>query len=181
MMTIKEVGAYHYAPDAVTARQDAAVDQLEVPDKYTFWNFFHPFVNKLINKLNQTSVAGMLDPVFLKKECYEAYGTGDYGILESNKDRVELQPKGIDLSIGGPYANYNWELLYHIPVMIAVHLSNNQRFAEAQRWFHYVFDPTCTDTSVPPPLRFWKFLAFRNVEADDSDRPPYSDIQNINT
>ena len=69
--------------------------------------------------------------------------------------------RSIDVS-AGPYANYNWELLYHIPVMIAVHLSNNQRFAEAQEWFHLVFDPTSTDTSVPPPMRYWKCLAFRN-------------------
>ncbi len=55
--------------------------------------------------------------------------------------------------------------------MVAVHLSNNQRFAEAQKWFHLVFDPTSTDTSVPAPERFWKSFVFRNGSA----------IQNINT
>jgi hypothetical protein len=54
---------------------------------------------------------------------------------------------------------------------IAVHLSKNQRFAEAQRWFHYLFDPTSTDEVMTDPItnettqlkekRFWKFLAFR--------------------
>ena len=57
-------------------------------------------------------------------------------------------PKEIDVADGGPYANYNWELFFHVPLTIAVHLSKNQRFAEAQRWFHYIFDPTCNDTSV---------------------------------
>ena len=42
-----------------------------------------------------------------------------------------------------------------------MHLSKNQRFAEAQRWFHRIFDPTSTDTSVPAPQRFWRFLRFR--------------------
>ena len=70
-------------------------------------------------------------------------------------------PKEIDVREGGPYANYNWELLFHVPLTIAVHLSKNQRFAEAQRWFHYIFDPTSNDTSVPEPQRFWNFLAFR--------------------
>jgi hypothetical protein len=32
---------------------------------YTFRNFFHPFVGELISKLNQDSLAKMLDPVFL--------------------------------------------------------------------------------------------------------------------
>src|SRR5260370_5345707 len=54
--------------------------------------------------------------------------------------------------------------------MIAAHLSNNQRFAEAQKWFHYVFDPTNTDANVATPQRWWKFLAFRQ-----------GDIQNIDT
>ena len=35
--------------------------------------------------------------------------------------------------------------------MIAVHLSNNQRFAEAQKWFHLVFDPTSTDRPCRRP------------------------------
>jgi len=32
---------------------------------------------------------------------------------------------------------------------------------EARRWFHFIFDPTSNDSSVPPPQRFWKFLRFR--------------------
>ena len=80
------------------------------------------------------------------------------------KDRdvqVEYSPKEIDVSTKGPYSNYNWELFFHIPLAVAVHLSKNQRFAEAQRWFHYIFDPTSNDQSEQPPTRFWKFLAFR--------------------
>ena len=57
-----------------------------------------------------------------------------------------------------------------MPLTIAVHLSKNQRFAEAQRWFHYIFDPTSTDTSVPVPQRFWRFLAFRDAGAAAADR-----------
>src|SRR6185503_10130418 len=67
----------------------------------------------------------------------------------------------IDVSDDGPYSVYNWELFFHAPLIIAVHLSTNQRFEEAQRWFHRIFDPTSTDASVPAPQRFWKFLRFR--------------------
>lgn len=137
---------------------------------YRFENFFHPYVGQLIAKLNQTSVAGMLDPVFLGG-CVTPYTASDYTPVNNAYVSVTLDPKVIDTQVGGPYANYNWELLYHIPVMIAVHLSNNQRFAEAQKWFHLVFDPTSTDTSVPPPDRFWKSFVFRNGAS----------IQDINT
>ena len=73
----------------------------------------------------------------------------------------------IDVSDDGPYAVYNWELFFHAPVLIATHLSKNQRFAEAQRWFHYVFDPTSDEDDVPAPERFWKFLRFRQETAPE--------------
>lgn len=126
---------------------------------YTFENFFHPYVGELIAKLNQTSVSGMLDPEFLAG-LKAAYTAKDYTLNNSTYVSTTLNPRNIDVSIGGPYANYNWELLYHIPVMIAVHLSNNQRFAEAQKWFHLVFDPTSTDISLPPPQRYWRSFVF---------------------
>lgn len=129
--------------------------------QYDFRNFFHPYVGTLIGKLNATSVAQMLDPNFLGKQSF-AYTKQDYTPNPSGNPSisVNLETKNIDVSVGGPYANYNWELLYHLPVAIAVHLSNNQRFAEAQKWFHLVFDPTSTDTSHPAPQRYWRSFVF---------------------
>ncbi len=170
MREVDGLGAFHNAGDIGLVYQlgtsqdgDGAILRLPYQEKfsYTFGNFFHPFVGNLIQKLNQTSVAGMLDPVFLESLHY-AYSTADYTLLDAATVSVALEDQDIDVSIGGPYANYNWELLFHIPVMIAVHLSGNQRFAEAQKWFHLVFDPTSTDTTVPPPERFWKSFVFRN-------------------
>src|SRR5207245_11514142 len=78
--------------------------------------------------------------------------------------QVESFRKEIDVTEHGAYATYNWELFFHIPLTVAVHLSKTRRFAEAQRWFHYIFDPTSNDHTVDPPMRFWKFLAFRNPD-----------------
>jgi hypothetical protein len=131
---------------------------------FTFTNFFHPIVGELIAKLNRDSLSGMLagqlDPT-LKQDFFTDYykpDPADKGV------QVTSFPKEIDVSVCGPYANYNWELFFHIPLTIAVHLSKTQRFAEAQRWFHYIFDPTSNDQSDEPPKRFWKFLAFRNPD-----------------
>ena len=131
---------------------------------YTFENFFHPFVSELIQQLNRKSLTGLLDPNYHQSLTTEFFNNF-YTALTSTKVKVNHFPKEIDLRDGGPYANYNWELLFHIPLTIAVHLSKNQRFAEAQRWFHFIFDPTCTDTSIPTPQRFWKFLAFRRADS----------------
>lgn len=129
---------------------------------YTFENFFHPFVGELIEKLNKESLPGVLDPAFqaLKTDFFTAFYTPHASKLVKF---TEFPKKDIDVSEGGPYANYNWELFFHIPLSVAVHLSKNQRFAEAQRWFHYVFDPTANDTSVNMPERYWRFLAFRTA------------------
>jgi len=122
---------------------------------YNFATFTHPFVGDLIGELNQTSLAGMLAPDFLADRTVQ-YST-EYTTLGSGLVTVTMPDAVIDTSVSGPYACYNWELLYHIPVMIAVHLSNNQRFAEAQRWFHLVFDPT------DPGGRYWKSFAFSDT------------------
>ena len=48
----------------------------------------------------------------------------------------------VDFNYGGMYSIYNWELFFHIPLLIATRLSQNQKFEAARNWFHYIFDPT---------------------------------------
>src|SRR5215203_3741438 len=71
--------------------------------------------------------------------------------------------KDLDFTFGGAYSVYNWELFFHVPITIAIHLSKNQRFTEAQRWFHYLFDPT-DDSDGPTPDRFWKVRPFQTTD-----------------
>lgn len=69
----------------------------------------------------------------------------------------------LDFTSSGAYSVYNWELFYHIPLAVAIHLSKNQRYEEAQRWFHFIFDPTdSSDGSTPE--RFWKVKPFQYTE-----------------
>ena len=134
---------------------------------FDFRNFFHPHVGALIGKLNATDLSGMLGPAFLGG-LSAPYTAKDGYVTNPNNDgalTAKLQSRDIDVSFGGPYAGYNWELLYHIPVAVAVHLSNSQRFAEAQKWFHYVFDPTNSDVTQPAPQRFWRSFVFNGAGA----------------
>ncbi|MFD7712868.1 hypothetical protein [Streptomyces sp. NPDC059786] len=71
--------------------------------------------------------------------------------------------KDLDFTPGGAYSVYNWELFFHVPLTIAMHLSKEQRFADAQRWFHFLFDPT-DDSDGPTPERFWKVGPFRQTD-----------------
>jgi len=71
--------------------------------------------------------------------------------------------KDLDFTFSGAYSAYNWELFFHVPLTIAMNLSKNQRYAEAQRWFHYLFDPT-DDSDGPTPERFWKVRPFQTTD-----------------
>jgi hypothetical protein len=143
---------------------------------YTFENFFHPFVGDLIRQLNEKSMDGLFDPEFHARlggpdqagpdsffKVFPVY-TKPSEAADPNRllTGVEGFPLRMDVSVSGPYANYNWELLFHLPLVIGAHLSKNQRFSDAQRWFHFIFDPTRNDTT-PVPQRFWRFIAFRKL------------------
>ena len=93
MQEIQGLGAFHNAGDAGLIHHAGAEPGtragtgpapaghgrriiFEEKFSYDFKNFFHPFVADLIKQLNQTSIAGMLDPVFLAG-LDQAYGPGD--------------------------------------------------------------------------------------------------------
>src|SRR5262249_42795667 len=71
--------------------------------------------------------------------------------------------KELEFDPGGAYSVYNWELFYHVPLAVAIQLSKNQRYEEAQKWFHYIFDPT-DDSDDPTPERFWKAWPLRKKD-----------------
>jgi hypothetical protein len=71
--------------------------------------------------------------------------------------------KNLDFTDQGAYSIYNWELFFHAPLLIAVHLSQNQKFQDAQHWFHYIFNPT-DNSPGPTPERFWKVEPFQYTD-----------------
>src|SRR5271165_2714571 len=79
--------------------------------------------------------------------------------------RAPLPVKDLDFSTSGAYSIYNWELFFHTPLLIAIHLSQNQQFQDAQNWFHTIFDPT-DDSNGPTPARFWKVRPFQYDDAE---------------
>jgi Tc toxin complex TcA C-terminal TcB-binding domain len=173
---IQQYGAYaqyHQVNDVATVLgpQYQPAQSQWPPRRWGYWqysfdfqNFFHPYVGALIKQLNQADVKGMLDTSFLAT-LLNPYTVQDYTPNPTHDAAltVTLEPRDIDVGSSGPYAGYNWELLYHLPIAVAVHLSNNQRFAEAQKWFHLVFDPTNADTSTPAPQRFWRSFVFNGA------------------
>ena len=68
------------------------------------------------------------------------------------KDKVDYK---------GPYGVYYREIFFHIPFLIANHLNSQGKYAEAQKWYHYIFDPSGLSRREN-----WQFLEFRNSGLD---------------
>ena len=62
----------------------------------------------------------------------------------------------VDFSYGGAYEIYNWELFFHAPMLVAGRLADNQKFQDAQQWYHYVFNPTLGNNP-------WQVLPFQTT------------------
>ena len=68
-----------------------------------------------------------------------------------------FQPADPQFDRGLPYACYDWEVFFHTPMMVAHGLATHQRYGEALRWLHTIFDPTANDGTQ---RRWWRFPPF---------------------
>ena len=66
----------------------------------------------------------------------------------------------VDFTPTGAYSGYNWELFFHAPLLVALTLSQNGQYEDADSWFRYIFDPTNPATSTASPLPFWQVQPF---------------------
>ncbi|WP_437665418.1 neuraminidase-like domain-containing protein [Sorangium sp. So ce1182] len=137
------------------------IPQVSPRHQLRFETFQHPYVCEMISELRRHGVLdGLLSwsrsspPLQLKTRNYfnSTYSPPEGVVAQMPMDRF-------DFASNDAYAAYNWELFFHAPLLIADRLSENQRFEEAQRWFHTIFDPT-TGSTDPVPGRFWKVRPF---------------------
>jgi len=112
---------------------------------YQFYPHFHPYVAELVKRLIEGEMAGLQ----AADTDYSKNSDGSQIMLPDGKPRTTLyqelftqtnynpsdivqQPypvKDLDFTSSGAYSVYNWELFYHIPMEIAIHLSQNQQFS----------------------------------------------------
>ncbi len=123
----------------------------------------HPFVTELMRRLLEKSVSG-LQAADTDTSDPGLYDSGFFAAYKPTAEVGERPVKELDFN-SGAYAPYNWELFFHVPLTVAIHLSKNGRYEDAQRWFHYVFDPT-DDSDGPAPERFWKVRPFQTTDVE---------------
>lgn len=61
-----------------------------------------------------------------------------------------------DFDHQGAYAVYNWEVFYHIPLLIASHFQEQREFDAAQQWFHLIFNPIDANSAPDAMAAYWK-------------------------
>lgn len=139
--------------------------------EYVFRTFYQPYVCLFLKQLNRYGIEGLLNPntstsdgkTLYRQETPDHYESFDFNAAyDPNQNEVKWKidhPKEIiTFDYEDAYAIYNWELFFHIPLLIATRLFQDQRFEEAQHWFHYIFNPT--ETEGDAPYRFWKIKPF---------------------
>lgn len=171
--TLAAIAASGASPSAGAAiREQALAKALEIerigaafavtrPDvSVRFEPLSHPFVCTYLKRLQQYGVAG----VFTLANQQLALSPGFAGRYRPQAAVERPYPAdGVDFGATAKpglyrstaYAIYNWELFFHVPMLIADRLSQNQRYEEALQWYHYVFNPTDGQGG------YWKLLPFQ--------------------
>jgi peptidoglycan hydrolase-like protein with peptidoglycan-binding domain len=139
--------------------------------KYDLYPFYQPYSDLFLRELDRRGPDGLLNRriqrfphTFFPGNTFDF--SNSYAPVAPNAADATAENDVIDFSLGGAYSTYNWETFFHIPLMIATKLSQNQRFEEAMKWFHYIFDPTNVE-ALPSPQRFWVTKPFYDTTSDE--------------
>lgn len=140
-------------------------------EKLKFENHYHPYVCHFIQSLNAVGIPAMLST--FNQGLGQLYIPHDMPIFEYDYQPTDIvvdphPGEKVDFEPSGAYSLYNWELFFHIPLLIATRLMQDQRFAAAREWFHYIFNPTDSSPVDPekPWNRYWKVLKFKGTETE---------------
>ncbi|MEO8109737.1 MAG: neuraminidase-like domain-containing protein [Ginsengibacter sp.] len=163
--------------------------------KYQFQTFYHPYFCEMVKRFSVNGVETLLNrpasdfkiyrQLYKEGQLYDPAGQllpnrddqrfRDFGptlnVWRDTADRYDPYPyEQFDFSFEGTYSVYNWELFFHIPLLVADRLSKNQRFEDAQRWFHYIFNPT--DISHhQSPAKYWKVKPLFELAQQWEEKP----------
>jgi hypothetical protein len=135
-------------------------------EQLRFSSFWRPYFRSFVKSLESRGLPGLLTLDNQKLKADQRPGS----FFKNHYNPTDWVALGrlpryeVDFTIEGAYAPYNWELFFHAPFLVACHLSRNGQYEDAQRWFHFIFNPTI-DTPVAqneaPWKRFWQVLPLR--------------------
>ncbi len=159
-------GSMHHSPKVYNEANPSVSNLNE--DTLRFRAFHHPHVCDFIDGWARGGVEGLFGEAGIDiANAAQLQGNGYFAGHYAPRAAIAKPwpERNVDFDYGGAYAQYNWELFFHVPLLVATRLQQAQRHAEAQRWFHLVFDPTTTDNGGAGARRYWKFKPLRDGDA----------------
>ena len=116
---------------------------------------FSTLASKAVPALSEKLLSGGLDKLLslnTQREELDVNGAGD--------------PVPIDFSPTSAFSMYYHEVFFHIPALIADTLNANQKFKEAQQWYHRIFKPVDANPGAPGEHSYWQYLPFKEHTAE---------------
>lgn len=128
---------------------------------------YHPFARKMVEEVALHGIDALYRPAE-ESPLFRQADSGDpmsESVLHLDKELLLIgKPPGESYEFGheSAYGLYNWEVFFHIPMLIADKLGADQRWAEAQRWYHTMFDPieTVNLEGETAATKFWRIKPF---------------------
>jgi hypothetical protein len=140
---------------------------------YRFYTFYHAQIHNFMKILNKDGVKGLLQLQNQKHSDDMNFASGYLPTTSVThylpNSTVSVYPNNeVQFASEDPYSIYNWEIFFHAPMLIADQLNGNQQYEDAQKWYHYIFDPTSSVDGISGQLngdvkRFWKFFPFYEI------------------
>jgi len=107
--------------------------------------------------------SGLPQPYFFQDDFQSRYNP------DPNNVQQPYPVKDFDFSAGAAYSMYMFDVFFMAHLAIAINLSQNQKYQDAQKWFHYIFNPT-DNSPGPTPQRFWKVAPFQYTDVESIER-----------
>jgi receptor-binding and translocation channel-forming TcA subunit of Tc toxin/ABC toxin-like protein/neuraminidase-like protein len=126
--------------------------------KYSYRRLGTSLAPRLAATATITGIPGLLSTVF-QSSLSEADSRAKM-LDESVTPLLDSDPT----SKQNPFITYFREVFFQIPFLIADFLNSQQKFADAQRWYHYVYNPTANEPGVDEKKRPWRYREFREKE-----------------
>ncbi|WP_146157796.1 neuraminidase-like domain-containing protein [Enhygromyxa salina] len=136
--------------------------------KYTlaFESLYHPAARTMVEAVANEGFRGLYAPapnsfLFRQQGAFNPFVVEELflwpGVAEGDPPIEEF-----DFRYDSPYGIYNWELFFHVPMLIAGKLATEQRFEEAREWYHLIFNPIDV-VDLPEETttsKFWRLKPF---------------------
>ncbi|MCK8521359.1 neuraminidase-like domain-containing protein [Aquimarina sp. D1M17] len=131
-------------------------------------------VQKMSRQLFSSGIDGFMAIDYQRDELVEEPIKATLNLDAIWNDTLDGEGASI-LFTKGFMGTYFREIFFHIPFLIANHLNSQKKFEDAQRWYHYIFDPTSNKIpedieAITDPIerkkrmadRVWQFIEFRD-------------------